>query len=127
MKSAGVVTLSLLSLGVALGQAPLSTAEIGVATFAPVVKVVDTVSSLGPLATVPRPSRWSSTGPRRRVDPPRGHTQGALRPGGTAALREPAPRTHSQHADAGEIGTVRATARPRAPSASSIGARTNPG
>ncbi len=55
MKRAGLVTFAvLLSLGVASAQAPLNTAQAAAAKFAPVVRVVDTVSSLGPLATVPQ-------------------------------------------------------------------------
>lgn len=55
MRYVGLVTFALLlSLGVASGQAPLNTAQVAAAKFAPVVRVVDTVSSLGPLATVPQ-------------------------------------------------------------------------
>ena len=56
MKIARIVTLtSFLAAGAALAQAPLDTAALAAARFAPAVKVVDTVSSLGPLATVPQP------------------------------------------------------------------------
>ncbi len=55
MKTAGTAALALLlSVGIASAQAPLDTAALAAARFAPVVKVVDTVSSLGPLATVPQ-------------------------------------------------------------------------
>ena len=55
MKIARIVTLtSFLAAGAALAQAPLDTAALAAARFAPVVRVVDTVSSLGPLATVPQ-------------------------------------------------------------------------
>jgi formylmethanofuran dehydrogenase subunit E len=55
MKTAALVTLaSLFPLGFAPAQAPLSTAEIAAARYAPVVRVVDTVSSLGPLSRTPQ-------------------------------------------------------------------------
>ena len=55
MRTAGTAALALLlSVGIASAQAPLDTVTLAAARFAPAVKVVDTVSSLGPLATVPQ-------------------------------------------------------------------------
>jgi formylmethanofuran dehydrogenase subunit E len=55
MKTAALVTLaSLIPLGFASGQVPLSTAEIAAARYAPVVRVIDTTSSLGPLSRTPQ-------------------------------------------------------------------------